>query len=209
MSICLAGMATGSLFTSILEPMIKRVAVKWYEVALGLLVIGGLYTIFLFEFDHVLGLALALGAAFLSALFSIINSLFVQKGDDPLVVSFYEMAGATLCTVLFFPIYLTFLSDTGSLDLAWKGYDWLFLGILALVCTVYPFFEGIRVMRVLSAFYVNLTVNLEPVYGILMAMLIYREHEALSSGFYIGTLVILGAVLLYPSLQKLDMRFKT
>ncbi len=200
-SICLAGMATTSLFTAFLEPLFNKSKIKWYEILLGVLVILGLITIFQFEVEHINGLMMALFSAFLAAVFSIINAKFT-KVYPPLVITFYEMVGACLFTVLFFPFYRQYYSSTGELDLWLKGMDYLYMGLLAIVCTVYAFYASIEIMKRISAYNVNLTTNLEPVYGILLAFFIYGDAERMSDGFYAGTLLILSSVLLYPWLDK-------
>ena len=80
--------------------------------------------------------------------------------------------------------------------------DWIYILILALACTVYAFYFSIKILENLSAFNVNLTVNLEPVYGIVLAVAIYGESEKMTGGFYLGTLVILLSVLCYPLLDR-------
>lgn len=199
-SVCLAGMATCSLWTSFLEPFMNNKKIKAFEVFLGLTVIGGLYVIFRFEFNHALGLGMAVVSAFLSALFSVINGKFTFR-YDPYVITFYEMVGACLGTVLFFPIYTTYFTSEG-LQLVPTAMDWLWLIILAVICTVYAFSVSVEIMKRVSAFVVNLTVNLEPVYGIILAVLIFGEKEEMKPGFYLGTLIILLSVLAYPILNK-------
>ena len=199
-SVCLAGMATCSLWTSFLEPFMNNKKVKAFEVFLGLTVIGGLYIIFRFEFNHALGLGMAVASAFLSALFSVINGKLTFR-HDPYIITFYEMAGASLGTILFFPLYTTYFA-TGGLQLAPSAMDWLWLLILAGICTVYAFSVSVEIMKRISAFVVNLTINLEPVYGIVLAVLIFGDKEQMQPGFYVGTLIILLSVLTYPILNK-------
>ena len=199
-SVCLAGMATCSLWTSFLEPTMTRRKIKLFEVGLGLTVILGLYVIFRFEFDHALGLTMAILSALLAALFSVINSQFTQR-YDPYVITFYEMIGACLGTVAFFPVYTTYFSN-GQLDLTPTGMDWFYIVILAVVCTVYAYSVWVELMKRLSAFLINLTVNLEPVYGIILALLIFGDKEQMQPGFYYGTLIILASVLSYPAFNK-------
>ncbi len=200
-SICLAGMATASLFTSVLEPLINRSQFKYYEVFLGVLVMAGLYAIFHFEYDHVLGLSLALASAFLSALFTVFNSSFSKK-YDPVSVSFYEMLGAFICCVICLPLYQIFLSTGQSINLVPTSIDWLWIMILALVCTVYAFYACMQVLKHLSAFSMNLIVNMEPVYGIILAFILFGESEQMTNGFYLGTCVILISVLAHPLLDR-------
>lgn len=199
-SVCLAGMATCSLWTSFLEPALNKTRVKRFEVILGLVVIVGLYVIFRFEFNHALGLTMAVISAILSALFSVINGKLTRH-HDPYMITFYEMLGACLGTALFFPVYTWYFTD-GGLQLVPTPMDWLWLGILAVVCTVYAFSVSVELMKRISAFVVNLTVNLEPVYGIVLAVLIFGEKEQMQPGFYLGTLIILLSVLAYPLLNK-------
>ncbi|MEM1136474.1 MAG: DMT family transporter [Bacteroidota bacterium] len=200
-SICLAGIATVSLFTAFLAPLIDRTKLKWLEILLGLVVILGLYTIFQFELDHIDGLLLALLSAFLAAVFSILNARFT-KVYHPLTITFYEMIGACIFTLLFFPIYIQYFAETGTLNLALNSLDFLYMGLLAIICTVYAFYAGIEIMKRISAYNVNLTTNLEPVYGIILAFFIYGNDEKMSEGFYLGTFIILLSVLVYPYLDK-------
>jgi drug/metabolite transporter (DMT)-like permease len=200
-SICLAGMATVTLWTALLEPVILRRSIKPHEVFLGLVILSGLYVIFRFEFDHALGLALSVASAMGGAIFSIINSQLTKK-YAPLTITFYEMLGACLGTVLFFPFYQLFMSPTQELQLSPSLEDWLWIAILALVCTVYAFSASVHLMKRFSAYTMNLTVNLEPVYGIVLAVLIFGDKEKMSTGFYLGAAIILASVLSYPVLDK-------
>ena len=204
-SVCLAGMATVTLWTSVLEPLATKRGIKLYEVVLGLVIIGGLYIIFRFEFDHALGLGMAVLSAFLSSCFTVINGELTKKYSG-YMVTFYEMAGACLTTLLFLPVYANFFAEGGTLQLAPLPLDWLWLSILALVCTVYAYSASVELQKNLSAFTLNLTVNLEPVYGIILAMIFFKEGEKMTSGFYLGTAVILAAVLIYPVIVRWDKR---
>ncbi|SDM56856.1 Threonine/homoserine efflux transporter RhtA [Catalinimonas alkaloidigena] len=203
-SVCLAGMATGSLWTSLLDPLLTRRQFQWFEVGLGGLALVGLYIIFRFEFDHALGLTMALASAILGAVFTIFNSRFTQF-QTPLVITFYEMVGAWLTVALFLPLYGTWISPDG---IQWLpvGWDYLWLLLLAVVCTVYAYAESVRLMKKFTAFAINLTNNLEPVYGIVLAAIIFGEHQEMTPEFYMGTGVILLAVLAYPIGKRLTRR---
>lgn len=200
-SVCLAGMATCSLWTSFIEPWMNKRSIKIFEVVLGLVVITGLYVIFRFQFNHALGLFMAVASAFLAALFSVINGKLIRK-HNPFMITFYEMLGAFIGTTLFFPFYITYFTGDGLLHLVPGAMDWLYLLILSLICTVYAFSMSVELMKRLSAFVVNLTVNLEPVYGIVLAVIIFGEKEKMQPGFYLGTLIILSSVLVYPLINK-------
>lgn len=204
-SVCLAGIATTSFWTSFLEPLVLRKRIKWYEVFLGLIVILGLYIIFHFEFNHAVGLAMALGSAFLAALFTVINARFT-KHMHHYQITFYEMIGACVSILLFFPVYKYFLTPDNAIHLALNFYDLLYLSILALVCTVYAYSASIDLMKKISAFSVNLSVNLEPVYGIILAVIIFGDREKMQPGFYAGAAIILLSVLAHPLLNKMYRR---
>lgn len=204
-SVCLAGMATTSFWTSFLEPLALKKRVKWFEVFLGVIVILGLYIIFHFEFNHALGLVLALISAFLAALFTVINSNFAKTHHHQ-TVTFYEMIGACVSIAIFFPAYKTLLAESNKLNLVLSGADLGYILILAIVCTVYAYAASIELMKKISAFSVNLTINLEPVYGIILAVLIFGEREKMHMGFYIGAAIILLSVLAHPFLNKLYHR---
>lgn len=204
-SVCLAGMATATLWTSILEPMVTKRSIKAYEVALGLVIIGGLYVIFRFEFDHAVGLTMAVISAFLASCFTVINGEFTKKHNG-YMVTFYEMAGACLTIALLFPLYRHLFPAEGEGLPFPTATDWIWIAILALVCTVYAYSASVELQKRLSAFSVNLSVNLEPVYGIILAMLIFKEDEQMTAGFYAGTAIILLAVLVYPLFVRIDRR---
>ncbi|AMQ58119.1 DMT family transporter [Algoriphagus sanaruensis] len=207
-SVCLAGMATTSLWTAFVEPMVNRTKVKWYEVALGLLVISGLLVIFQFESGYWLGLAMALVSAFLGALFSVLNGRLTMR-HTPYQITLFEMGAACLFALLFMPIYAKFLTEGNPIQWAWKDLDWLWLLLLGGVCTVYAFSVSVDLMKRLPVFSINLTINLEPVYGILLAVLIFGEKEKMTPQFYLGTLIILVSVLIYPILNYWNKRRKS
>ena len=215
-SVCLAGLATLALWTSLLEPLLLRRPVRAYEVGLGLLTMVGLYLVSRAELDQTTGLLVAVFSAGLSALFSVLNSRLTQQ-HSPLQLTFYEMLGASVSIALFLPFYGRYLSAGAGVQLGWQGYDWLWLLLLAGVCTVYAFSTFVELMKRFSAFTVNLTINLEPVYGIGLAVLLYWLHrqglldapqfqqERMTTNFYLGTLLIVSSVLIHPLLAR---RFK-
>lgn len=201
-SVCLAGMTTGTLWTSFVEPWVYRRKIRIYEIILACIIILGLYVIFRFEFNHVLGLSLAILSALLAALFSVFNSVLVKKHDH-YVITFYEMSAACLGIALYFPLYQVTLAEGGSLVLNPSLKDWFYLLVLSGICTVYAYSASIKLMHKFSPYAINLTVNLEPVYGIVLAFLIFGDQEKMTGGFYGGTLIILVAVLSYPYIRKL------
>ncbi|MCX2742429.1 DMT family transporter [Mangrovivirga sp. M17] len=207
-SIALTGMATASLWTSILEPIVLGRRILWYEVLLGTVVIIGLAIIFSLQLENIIGVIMALLSAFLASSFSIINSRFTRK-YDPYAITFYEMAGATISIALFFPLYQLWFTNGAPLQLGLTGMDFLYLLILAGVCTVYAFSASVEIMRRVSAFSVNLAINMEPIYGILMAVALFPEEEKMTPQFYLGAVIILAAVFSYPLFQRLHKRRMT
>ncbi len=201
-SVTLGCLASTTLFTSILEPIIVKRRIIWVEVIIGLIIILGLYLIFQFEFRYKWGIITALTSAFLAGLFTVLNKTFITK-YNPVAISFYEMGSGFAGITLFLLLSGRFSSGF----VAPVPMDWLWLVILGIVCTAYAYVVSIDVMKVLSAYSVVLTINMEPVYGIVMAYFIFKDSEYMSAGFYIGTAVILSAVVLYPFiLRKLNKR---
>ncbi len=190
-SIALVTLSTGAFFTSILEPIFFKRKLRFLELFLGILVIVGLYIIFSVKMNYFLGIIYGLIASFLSALFSVINGVFVKK-NDPIVMSFYQL----LFGVLFITILLFFTKSFTADFFQLTFNDWMFLLILSSVCTAYAFAASVKVMKVLTPFTVMLTINLEPVYGIILALLIFPEKETMPANFYFGALIILFSVLL-------------
>jgi drug/metabolite transporter (DMT)-like permease len=200
-SISLAGLATGSLWCSLLEPLFYHRKIRLLEVGLGLVAMVGLYVIFHFEFNHALGLGLAVLTALLSAIFTILNSQFV-KHHDALTITFYEMLGASATGIILALVYQQLVPTDPITLVPTDPVDWLWIFTLAGVCTVYAYTAAVWLMKKFSPFAVNLTVNLEPVYGIMLAVLIFGEKEKMTTGFYAGGAIILAAVLAYPLLSS-------
>jgi drug/metabolite transporter (DMT)-like permease len=201
-SISLAGLATGSLWCSLLEPLFYRRKIRPLEVGLGLVAMTGLYVIFHFEFNHALGLGLAVLTALLSAVFTILNSQFVKR-HDALTITFYEMLGATATGAVLALVYQQLVPNDPITLWPTDPVDWLWILTLAGVCTVYAYTAAVWLMKKFSPFAINLTVNLEPVYGVALAVLIFGEKEKMTTGFYAGAAIILSAVLAYPILSRL------
>lgn len=196
-SVTLACLSTGAFFASLIEPVFFGKKIVWYEVFFGLLVVVGLYIIFKVETNYYLGMSLALVSAFLSALFAVINSKFVQK-NDPVIISFFELSGGTLFFSLLLAITSSFSLDFFTLSTS----DFLYLLLLSSICTAYAFIVSTSVMKFLSPYTVMLTINLEPIYGIILAVLIFDKKEKMSTEFYIGALIILLTVLLNAYLKS-------
>ncbi len=190
-SVTLACLSTGALFASLLEPILYGKKIVWYEVFFGLLVVAGLYIIFNVEGSYFWGMVTALTSAFLSALFAVINSKLV-KSHEATVISFYELSGG----VIFFSLFLLFTGSFTSDFFVLSVNDLFYLFILSSFCTAYAFIASTSVMKFLSPYTVMLTINLEPIYGIILAVIVFEEKEKMSFEFYIGAVIILVTVVL-------------
>jgi len=190
-SVTLACLSTGAFFASLIEPILYGKKIVFYEVFFGLLVILGLYIIFNVDGNYFWGKITALISAFLSALFAVMNSKFV-KTYDATVISFYELSGG----VVFFTFLLLVTHSFSSNFFMLSPKDFMYLIVLSSVCTAYAFIASTSVMKFLSPYTVMLTINLEPIYGIILALILFEEKEKMSFEFYIGAFFILLIVLL-------------
>ncbi|WP_194850737.1 DMT family transporter [Nonlabens antarcticus] len=189
-SVTLAMVSTGAFFTAILEPIFTSKKFVGYELIFGAIIIGALYYIFNVETEYVLGMVLGLISALLSATFSIINVKWA-KDHPPSIISFYELlSGVGLITIYFLFVPSDFVPPSALTDM-----DWLWIGILASFCTAYAFIASVKVMKFLSAYTIMLTINLEPVYGILLAFFILGDVEQMTPEFYLGAVVILAVII--------------
>lgn len=190
-SVTLAVMSTGAFFTSLLEPIFFRRKIIIYEVLLGLIAMLGLFIIFKASTEYFLGIILALVSAFLSGLFAVLNGNYAKRYEAS-VISAYELIFGVLCITAFLLFSGSFTANFFQVSLS----DWGYLFLLASVCTAYAFIASVHVMRWLSPYTVMLTINLEPVYGIILALWILGDSENMTPQFYYGALLILGTVIL-------------
>ena len=200
-SIAVASMATTSFFSALTEPFLLRQKVKWYELALGIVILPGIMLVIgHIDWSMQLGFWVGILGAFLAAIFTSLNKKIIDnKPPPPLVMSFVELSAGLAVTSLALPFILIGAPETKIMP---SGWDWLWVGTLAWVCTLLPYYLTLLAMRHITAFATNLTINLEPVYGVLLAALIFREDKDLDPGFYLGVLIILFAVFGHPLLKK-------
>jgi drug/metabolite transporter (DMT)-like permease len=191
-SVALVCFSATGFFTSILAPLILKKRIVFVEVGLGLLAITGIYIIFDFHPQYKLGIAFGIISATGSALFPIFNATFVQQ-FTPKTVTFYELAGGLITLTLLVPVYLIKFPAAYYLPTA---SDWGWLLVLAWFCTLLSFDLQLHALKKISAFTANLSYNLEPVYGIIMAFIFFKENEAFNYQFYTGVGLILLAVVL-------------
>jgi drug/metabolite transporter (DMT)-like permease len=190
-SLTLSMMATGAFITAMIEPIINKRKVLGYELVFGGLIALGVGLIFQAEFEQLYGISIALISAFLSAVFTILNTKMVKQAR-PITLSFYELLVGALVGILF--VILSGQYEYEAFQL--HQWDLLWILLIAWVCTSFAFNLSIKVMQHLSPFTVMLIINLEPVYGILLSLAVWGEEELMSIRFYIGFVIVLGAILL-------------
>lgn len=192
-----------SFFTAILEPLLLRKPYDKVEILLGLVVIAGISIVFHFDPKYKTGILISLISAFLASIFPVLNRGLLQHMDADMATR-YQLSGGFFFISLLMPVYLHFVPVTHWLPKFW---DWIWLLVLAIVCTVIAFDLFMKALQKIPAFTVNLTYNLEPIYGIALAFLIYREDKTLGSGFYSGFGLIITAVILQTlRLRKISQR---
>ena len=197
-SVALTCLASASLFVALLNPFLgKQKKFKPYEMLLGIMAILGIAIVFSFEGQYTLGIILGLVTSLLGAIFTIINGNFIERGDDATHITLYEMLGAGLTIGI-----CGMFSDDFTLNFPFQMDDWIYVIILGTLCTAFAFLLGIYVMKEVSAYTVTMTVNLEPIYSIAMALLIFKEDEHMSQGFYLGGAIIMLSIFLNAIITK-------
>lgn len=190
-SLTLSMMATGAFITAMIEPLINKRKILGYELLFGGLIAVGVGMIFQAEYEHLYGISIALLSAFLSSVFTILNTQLVKQGKA-ITLSFYELLVGAV-----FGIGFVIFSGNYTLEaFELRQWDWLWIILIAWVCTSYAFNISIKVMQHLSPFTVMLIINLEPVYGILLSLAIWGDEELMSFRFYLGFIIVIGAILL-------------
>ena len=187
--VCLSAMG---FFTAILEPVMLRRPFDMIEVLLGLLAIAGISIVFHFDPHYKLGIIISLFSAFLASIFPILNRQILQKMDAETATR-YQLSGGFIFITLLMPVYLHYFPVDKLLP-SLSDFAWLL--VLGILCTVVAYDLFMKALQKISAFTVNLSYNLEPIYGIAMAFLIYREDKEVSPGFYYGFCLIVAAVIL-------------
>jgi len=191
-SVALVCFSSIGFFTAIFEPLIRKTKMDLREVLLGLMVIGGIYIIFHFDPQYKIGIVVGIVSALLGCLFPTINRIFLLKHSSE-TVTLYELTGGFLSLSIILPIYLQLFPADHNIP---TTSDFLWLLVLSWFCTVLAFQLSMNALKKISAFTVNLTYNLEPVYGILLAFAVYQENKDLGFSFYAGLAIIILSVAL-------------
>ena len=196
-SLTLSMMATGAFITAMLEPLVNKRKILAYELLFGGLIAFGVGLIFKAEYEYLYGISIALISAFLSSVFTILNARMVQQARA-ITLSFYELVVGAIVGVL----YVLVSGNYTVQDFYLQQWDLLWILLIAWVCTSYAFNISIKVMEHLSPFTVMMIINLEPVYGILLSLIVWGEQELLSVRFYIGFCIILSVIFLNGIFKK-------
>ncbi|HYC40463.1 MAG TPA: DMT family transporter [Chitinophagaceae bacterium] len=197
-SVALVCFSSVGFFTALWEPLLLKTRVNWTEVLLGLLVIAGIYLIFHFDPKYKIGIVLGVICAVLLAVVMIIIRQFVQR-INPETILTYQLSGGFLALSLLMPFY-TAQWPSDNVIPTFPDLGWLLF--LSWICSVWAFQLTTNALRKLSAFTVNLSFNLEPLYGILLAFLVFRENEFLSPWFYWGFALIAASLLIHVLLLR-------
>lgn len=196
-SLTLACLATGPLFTAFLEPLFYRRKLSLSEVAVGGGVLIGLLMVVGSVEGKGLAIAVGLTSSALSALFSVLNGRIVRQMEAT-SISFWELAAGLIGLT----VYLGATADMGLILTAPSPNDWIYLFLLASFCTAFAFVHSVRIMRYLSPFTVVLTISMEPIYGIALALLVFGADEAMPVLFYLGFAVVLAMLLINARHQR-------
>jgi len=192
-SVALVCFSATGFFTALFEPFFSRKRINLIEVLLGLVVIAGIYIIFHFDPKYKTGIILGVICAVLLAIVMILIRQFVKKINSQTILT-YQLSGGFITLSLFMPFYLKAFPTS----YIFPGFsDWMWLLVLAWFCSVLAFQFSVTALQKLTAFTVNLSFNLEPVYGILLAFFVYHENKDLSWSFFIG----LGLIILALCIQ--------
>ncbi len=196
-SIGVVCMAMSTLFTSILEPVLFKRKVASSEILISIGVIVGIVIIFGFEFKYYLGIFLGLLSAFFASLFTVLNGRLIQTIPS-FKITKYEMTGAFLFSAMALLVF-----DQLDIELFYiSNTNWTYLIILALICTTFAFMVSVWVMKFVSPFTVSVSINMEPIYTIIIAVILNPAKEKMSFGFYIGGAIILISIFTNAYLKK-------
>ena len=205
-SVAVGCLATTSLFTSFLEPLVTKKKIKWLEVLIGVFVSLGLGIMFFYGQKFTSGIIIGLISAVLAGTFTTLNKVMIDKKAPPAkAMSFLEMTGGWLLLCFFLPFLPKILPEVRFVP---SQQDLIWLLILSLVCTTLPFILSLRSLKKLSAFNSVLAINMEPIYSIILAIFIFRENEELNWRFYLGTGIVILSVFIYPVIQNIRRKRK-
>ncbi len=192
-SVALVCFSALGFFTALFEPIILKKRINWIELLLGLITLSGIYIIFHFDTQYKTGIIIGVISAVLASLFPIFNREFLKRINVETMLT-WQQTGGLLALSLLLPFYLQKF-PTASFIPSLENFGWLL--VLSWFCSVIAFQLSSNALKRLSAFTVNLTYNLEPVYGIVLAFMVYRENKLLSKWFFVGFAIIAVALIIH------------
>lgn len=195
-SVSLAALPTAMLWCSLIEPFVDGTR-RWrpLELLVGIVIMGAVWMIYEVELRYWLGFTVGIASALLAAIFAVCNKQLVARWHWS-VMGYHQMLGALVVSVLAWLI-----TSPGSLTIpSVPNLFWLF--ILASICTVGAYAGYMEALKHMSVFTVNVVYNLEPIYGIILAVIVFGSQEHMSGGFYLGASIIIGSVLIVPWLKR-------
>ena len=201
-SLAVTCLSTTAFFTSIIDPIFKKKKIKKHEILLSFFVIIGILVIFTYPEENDLKLRekaiiLSIFSAMFASIFTSLNSIFIEKKNSSFQITKYEMLGGSIFTFL----YLIFKKQV-NIDLIPKGNDIIYMFILAVICTSLAYLISVEIMKKIKPFTMNISVNLEPIYAMILAIIIFKDQEVMSTGFYLGALIIIVSIFLNSIFKK-------
>jgi drug/metabolite transporter (DMT)-like permease len=192
-TIALTCLSTTALIASLAEPLVMKKRFDAVEIFLGLFAIAGILIIYETHLNFSTGIIVGLLSSVLTVLVSVLNKKIVDR-HRPEDITLYQLTGGFVGLSVLLPVFQYFFHEQWRMPTPW---DWAWLVVLSWACTILTFFLYIRALKSVSAFTMNLTLTLEPVYGIILAFLIYKENRLFSHWFYVGFALIALAVLFH------------
>jgi len=203
-SVTLLCLSATTLFVALAEPLVFRTRISWLEIALGVIIVVSLFLVLYRQMygteeqpEHfAAGVVTGIVSAILSGVFTLLNKKVATRYNG-FVLTFYEMTGGVIAITAWFAA----TQNTGILEpLIWQ--DWLWLLVLGVICTGFAFWTMVRILQKVSAYTLVLAINMEPVYGFVMAAVIFGENKVLGESFYLGSAVIIASIFVYSWLKR-------
>jgi drug/metabolite transporter (DMT)-like permease len=192
-TIALTCLSTTALLAALIEPLLLKKRFDAFEIFLGFFAIAGILIIYNTHIQFSTGIVIGLLSSLFTVLVSVLNKGIVDK-HNPENITLYQLSGGFLGLTILLPLFQLFFPEKWATPSPW---DWVWLVVLSWLCTILTFFLYIRALKKVSAFTMNLTLTLEPLYGIILAFLLYKENKLFSQWFYVGFALIALAVVLH------------
>jgi drug/metabolite transporter (DMT)-like permease len=190
-SVAVVCLATSSLFSALIEPIFFKRKILFYEVILGVIVLGSLAYVLGTDSKYILGYFYGIMAALFGTVFTLFNAKYIKKVDAAKITMIEMLTGVIIVSLIFvFQGNYSIFNNTISLP------DFSYLIILGIVCTALVFVWMTEIMRHISPYSLIMAINLEPIYSIILALIIFGDSELMSTSFYTGSAIIIGVVFI-------------